>query len=67
MPYKVVSSATWRAYNEIKGKTRNDKKVNAQLKVKKYYDISVDNDTADAILIGRWAVYENSSQQIIEF
>lgn len=65
--YKVVSPSTWRAYNEIKGKYRTDKKKNAQLKVKKLYDISVTQDEADAILIGRWAVNEHNQSKIIMF
>jgi hypothetical protein len=67
LPYKVVPPSTWRAFSEIKGKTRSDKKKNAQIKVKRFYDISVDNDTADAILIGHWAVHDNESNKIIEF
>lgn len=65
--YKVVPPATWRANSEIKGKTRNDKKKNAQLKVKKLYDINVTQDEADAILIGRWAVHEHESTKVIMF
>lgn len=45
----------WRQYCGIKGKARADKKRNAQLKVKEWYDISVSNDEADAICIGRYA------------
>ena len=39
VPYRVVSPSTWRTYSDIKGKKRQDKKKNAQLKVKKLYDI----------------------------
>lgn len=52
IPFEVIPSSTWRAAAEIKGKTRSDKKRNAQLKIKKLYDISVTQDEADAILIG---------------
>lgn len=65
--YKIVSPSTWRAHSEIKGKQRTDKKKNAQLKVKKIYDISVTQDEADAILIGDWAAYEHNQSQIIMF
>ena len=65
--YTLVSPATWRAYSEIKGKTRQDKKKNAQLKVKRFYDVSVTQDEADAILIGRWAMHQHKSSEIIEF
>lgn len=65
--FKTVPPATWRSHSEIKGKYRNDKKKNAQIKVKKFYDISVSEDEADAILIGRWATYVTSKNQIIDF
>ena len=65
--YSIVSSATWRAHVEIKGKTRQDKKKSAQLKVKRFYDISVTQDEADAILLGRYGAYAHKSTEIIEF
>ena len=65
--YKIVPPATWRAHSEIKGKQRTDKKKNAQLKVKKLYDISVTQDEADAILIGAWAVHDHNQSKIIMF
>lgn len=65
--YKVVPAATWRAYNKIRGKSRTDKKINAQLLVKSLYDIKVTQDEADAILIGRWAVHDNSKNTMITF
>lgn len=65
--YSIVPSATWRAHVEIKGKTRQDKKKSAQLKVKRFYDISVTQDEADAILLGRYGAYAHKSTEIIEF
>lgn len=67
LPYKVVAPATWRNYSLIKGKSRNDKKKNAQLKVKSLYDLNLNQDTADAVLIGRWAVNDNKRNQMVEF
>lgn len=67
LTYKVVPSSTWRHTYEIKGKTRTDKKKNAQIKVKQLYDISVDNDTAEAILIGGFAVKEYRPIKLITF
>ena len=55
IPCEVVHVSTWREYCKIKGKTRTDKKRNAQLQVKEWYDITVSNDEADAICIGRYA------------
>ena len=51
----------------MKLKERTDRKKNAQLKIQKLYDIKVDNDTADAILIGRWAAHEQEKSKIIMF
>ena len=67
LPFDVVPPSTWRAHSEIKGKNRTDRKKNAQIKVKRLYDINVSTDTADAILIGRYAAYISRSNQIIEF
>ena len=66
-PYKVVPAATWRASSKIKGKTRNDKKKNAQIVVKMLYDVNVSQDEADAILIGCWAVQDKKRNEIIQF
>lgn len=65
--YKVVPSATWRAYNEIKGKSRSDKKKSAQLLIKSLYDLNVTQDEADAILIGRWAAHDRAQHKMITF
>lgn len=67
LPFRIVPPATWRKYSEIKGKYRTDKKKNAQLKIKKLYDVNVTQDEADAILIGRWAAHEAQATKIIEF
>lgn len=65
--YKIVSPSTWRAFNNIRGKERNDKKKNAQILVKTLYDIQVTQDEADAILIGRWAADDGQQNRMIEF
>ena len=65
--FKIVPPATWRSYNEIKGKTRSDQKRNAQIKVKNLYDVSVTQDEADSLMIGRWAVHEHEKNKIISF
>lgn len=54
--YDLAHISTWRNHEQIKGKSRLDKKRGAQLRVKKCYDIDVIDDIADAILIGRYAV-----------
>lgn len=54
IPFKVISPSTWRNHCKVKGKTKSDKKRSMQLKVKELYDISVSNDEADAIGIGKY-------------
>ena len=54
--YYTVYSSVWRSVCDIKGKTRTDKKRSAQLKVKEWYNVTVSNDEADAICIGRYLV-----------
>ena len=65
--YKVVPPATWRAYNNVKGKTRQDKKRSAQLIVKSLYDLNVTQDEADSILIGKWAANDRKRTATITF
>lgn len=65
--YKIVPPGTWRSYSSIRGKSRNDKKKNAQIKIKSLYDINVTQDEADAILIGRWAANDEQRNKVIEF
>lgn len=54
--YGIVHTGTWRKDCEIKGKSRADKKMSAQLKIKEWYDISVNPDEAEAICIGKYFV-----------
>lgn len=54
IPFEICSTATWRAHCKVKGKTKADKKKSMQLLVKKWFDISVTNDEADAIGIGKY-------------
>lgn len=66
--YKIVSPSTWRAHCGIKGKSKADKKKNAQLKVKDLYDVTVSNDEADAICIGKYGADTFvKNQEMIEF
>lgn len=55
VPFEICHTQTWRSYCGVKGKAKADKKKSAQLIVKQVYDISVTNDAADAILIGKYA------------
>lgn len=53
--YIIVHSGHWRNYNQVKGRTKVDKKKSMQLIAKKLYDVTITNDEADAIGIGRYA------------
>lgn len=50
----VCSPSTWRAHCKVKGRTRADKKKSMQNLVKQWFDISVTDDVADAIGIGKY-------------
>ena len=52
--YVVCAPATWRAHCQVKGRSRNDKKRSMQIKVKEWFDITVTDDVADAIGIGKY-------------
>lgn len=54
LEYYIVHTATWRSYCGVKGKNRTELKANAQKQVKMIYDITVTEDEADAICIGRY-------------
>lgn len=63
IPYSVCPTNTWRHYCGVKGRTRTDKKRSMQILVKQWFDISVTDDEADAIGIGKY-VAENLNKQI---
>lgn len=54
IPYKVVSTNTWRAHCGVKGKTRVDKKRSMQLLAKQWFGIMPSEDESDAIGIGKY-------------
>lgn len=56
--YTICPTNTWRNQTGVKGRARADRKRSAQLIIKKAYDISVSEDEADAILIGKYASTE---------
>lgn len=53
--YGVCPTNTWRNHCGVKGRYRVDKKRSMQLIAKKWYDISLTDDEADAVGIGRYA------------
>lgn len=55
IPYELCPPASWRNYCQVKGRGRAQQKANMQARVKEWYDVSVTDDEADAIGIGRYA------------
>ena len=53
--YTVCPTNTWRNHCGVKGRYRTDKKRSMQLIAKKWYDITLTDDEADAVGIGRYA------------
>lgn len=52
--YVVCPPATWRSHSGVKGRSRADKKRSMQNKIKEWFDITVSDDVADAIGIGKY-------------
>lgn len=66
--YEVVYPAAWRKCCDIKGKSRNDKKRSAQMKIKEWYDVSVTQDEADAICIGKYiSAIDKKNNEMVEW
>ncbi len=53
--FLICPTNTWRAHCKVKGRARADRKRSAQLIIKQLYDVSVSDDEADSILIGKYA------------
>lgn len=54
IPFEICPTNTWRKHCEVKGRSRTDKKKSMQLLTKKWFDVSVTEDEADAIGIGKY-------------
>ena len=52
--FSICHTNTWRAYCKVKGRTRIDKKRSMQMLAKEWFDITVTDDEADAIGIGKY-------------
>lgn len=64
--YRVYPTNTWRKGVGVKGKTRTDKKRSMQLLAKQWYDVSLTEDEADAVGIGRHASNEVGKTAVVE-
>ena len=65
MSWTCCPPATWRAYCGVKGRTRTDKKRSMQNLIKEWYDVTVSDDIADAIGIGKWASEKVNKQVVL--
>lgn len=62
IPYVICPTNTWRAHCGVKGTKRADKKRSMQLLVKEWYDVSVSDDIADAVGIGKYVSDTNQQK-----
>lgn len=60
--YVLCPTNTWRAHCGVKGRTRTDKKRSMQLLVKDWYDVTVSDDIADAVGIGKYVTDTNQQK-----
>lgn len=54
IPYEICHTQVWRSHCGVKGKSRVDKKQSMKQIIKDLYDVSVTDDIADAIGIGKY-------------
>lgn len=64
IPYKICPTPTWRGHCGVKGKTRSDKKRSMQLLAKQWYDVTLNDDEADAVGIGKYISETNKEIKI---
>jgi Holliday junction resolvasome RuvABC endonuclease subunit len=65
--FDLCSPSSWRKKCGVTGRTKSDKKKSAQLKVKKEFDITVTEDEADAICIGKYTSDLYNKEKIINW
>ena len=67
IPYEVVSPNVWRKYAGTCGKTRLQEKQLSVIMVKEKYGVRVNDDTAEAILIGRYGAQMHKGEMKMAF
>lgn len=55
IPFRICPTNTWRHHCGVKGRARADRKRSMQLLAKQWFDVSITDDEADAIGIGKYA------------
>lgn len=66
VPFEICPTNTWRHFCGVKGKYRSDKKRSMQTLAKKWYDVNLTQDEADAVGIGRYISEKFHSQIDVE-
>ena len=66
VPFEICPTNTWRSHCGVKGKRRADRKKSMQLIAKKWYDISISNDEADAVGIGKYLSDKIAKSSFVE-
>lgn len=64
IPYAIISPPAWRKELGIKGRKRDEQKINAINYIKNRYNIDVSSDVADAICIGLGAIEKLKNNNI---
>lgn len=62
IPYMICPTNTWRSHCGVKGTKRADRKRSMQLLVKEWYDVTVSDDIADAVGIGKYVSDANQQK-----
>lgn len=62
VPFETVSPNVWRKYAGTCGKTRKEEKLLSVAVVKEKYNITVSDDVAEAILIGRYGTLKHKKE-----
>lgn len=62
VPFETVSPNVWRKYAGTCGKTRREEKLLSVAVVKEKYNITVSDDVAEAILIGRYGTMKHKKE-----
>lgn len=66
IPCKVCSPNSWRKHCQVRGAHRADQKRSMQLLAKQWYGVSISNDEADAVGIGKYVADEIGVEPIME-
>lgn len=62
IPFEAVSPNVWRKYAGTCGKTRKEEKLLSVAMVKEKYNVAVNDDVAEAILIGRYGTLKHKKE-----